>query len=164
MQRLGVLAGVLVIAAALLGQAAPTWARGDDWQPLPAAPFDATVCGANLHFEFPVNNEYFRIVRLGGQDVFQVTGVLTTVITNTDTGQVVTEANISGPGFSPLSAAEFSARGLNLLLLTPDQAASTGLPELFVNDGYVDVVFNADGTLTVNKLTGQLTDLCLLLT
>jgi hypothetical protein len=86
------------------------------------------------------------------------------VITNTDTGQVVTEVNISGPGFSPLSAVEFSAVGSNLVFLTPDQAASAGLPELFLNEGYLDIVFNPDGTVTVNSLTGHLTDLCPLVT
>jgi hypothetical protein len=152
---------LLVIGAVFVPSSA--LARGGDWEPLDAQPFDAFVCGANLHFEFPVNQEYTRVVHLGGQDVLQVTGHFVVTITNTDTGESITE-NVSGPGFTPLSEIAFSARGSNLLLLSPNQAGSSGLPELFTNQGYLDVVFNDDDTVTVIKLTGHLTDLCAVLT
>jgi hypothetical protein len=161
------LAGALLaVAVAMLTPASSAWARGDGWQPNLIDPFDLFVCGANMHFEFPVNNEYFRIVTIGGQETLQITGHLTVTVTNLDTGQTLTDDNISGPGFIPLTETgfEFSGRGINQLFLTPDQSAATGLPELFDNAGYIDIVFNDDGSVTVKKLTGDLTDLCAILT
>jgi hypothetical protein len=150
-------------AAVLLGPAATAFARGDGWQPLPANPFDATLCGANLHFEFPNNREYFRIVHIGGQDVFQFNGHFEAVITNVDTGQSVTE-NASGPGFNPLANAEFNARGQNLVLLSPEDAARNGVPELFVSSGFIDIVFDESGAATIVRFNGTFVDLCPLLT
>jgi hypothetical protein len=155
---------ISAIASLLVLLSSPALARGGGWQPAPAEPFDATLCGGTaFHFDFPVNREYSRIVHLGGQDVLQVTGSFVVTITNTDTGQSITK-NISGPGFTPLSEVAFSARGSNLIFLDPNQAASAGLPEMFTNQGYVHIVFNDDDTITVIKLTGHLTDLCAVLT
>ena len=161
------LAGVfLAVAVAMLAPASSAWARGDGWQPNLIDPFDLFACGANMHFEFPTNNEYFRIVNIGGQDTLQITGALTVTVTNLDTGQTLTDDNIPGPAFIPITETglEYSARGINQLFLTPEQSEATGLPELFDNDGYMDIVFNDDGTVTVKRLTGHLTDLCAILT
>ena len=35
---------------------------------------------------------------------------------------------------------------------------------MFVNSGYIDLLFNDDDTVTVRALTGHLTDLCEVLT
>jgi hypothetical protein len=161
---------ILVAAVAALAVVVPTstaLARGDGWQPVgPVEPVHLTSCGgANFQWTFPVVRAYFRIVTIGGQEVLQSTGYAEIVVTNLDTGQSLT-VNASGPTppTVPLTAPEFSARGPNLVSLHPTEAASAGLPEMFVNSGYIDITFNNDDTIAVNKLTGDLTDLCKILT
>ena len=116
-----------------------------------------------MHFDF-TGEAWYRIVEIGGQDVYQVTGHAFATITNLDNGRTITQ-NISGPVLSPAEdAEEYSARGHNLIGLDPNQAASARLPELWVSSGYLDITFNADDTLTVNEMTGSLVDDCDLLT
>ncbi len=150
-------------AAMILAPASTAWARGDGWQPVSLDPYDAFTCGANMHFEF-TGEAWYRIVEIGGREVLQVTGHAFATITNLDNGRTITQ-NISGPVLSPVNVPEeYSARGHNLIQLDPNQAASAGLPELWVSSGYLDITFNADDTLTVNTLNGSLVDDCALLT
>jgi hypothetical protein len=147
----------------ILMPATMSWARGDGWQPLPLDPYDSFSCGANMHFDFS-GEAWYRVVDIGGTKTFQVTGHAFATITNLDNGRAITQ-NITGPVFSPADVpSEYSARGHNLIGLDPNQAASAGLPELWVSSGYLDITFNPDDTLTVNQMTGSLTDDCALLT
>ena len=95
--------------------------------------------------------------------MYQTTGNLVVIVTNTDTEASIT-VNASGPTFTRVGASETNGRGNNIQLLDPNQAASSGLPEMFVNSGYIDLLFNDDDTVTVRALTGHLTDLCEVLT
>ena len=152
------LAAVLVLTPASMA-----WARGDGWQPLSLDPFDGVWCGANMHVEFS-GEAWYRIVNIGGRDVFQVTGHAFSTITNLDNGRILTQ-NITGPVFSPVDVPnEYSGRAHNLIFLDSNQAASAGLPEVWVSSGFLDITFNADDTVTVNKMTGSLVDDCALLT
>jgi hypothetical protein len=86
--------------------------------------------------------------------------------TDTATGRSVTY-NISGPGTSIAYANGdflFDATGRNLLFLTPEQAAATGLPQLFVTSGPISVLFRADGSVEVQRLGNHLQDICAALT
>src|SRR5215216_3431512 len=58
----------------------------------------------------------------------------------------------------------FNATGRNLLFLTPEQAAATGLPQLFVTSGPISVLFRADGSVEVQRLGNHLQDICAALT
>jgi hypothetical protein len=58
----------------------------------------------------------------------------------------------------------FNATGRNLLFLTPEQAAATGLPQLFVTSGPIGVLFGADGSVEVQRLGNHLQDICAALT
>jgi hypothetical protein len=159
-----------VLLVAVMGLALPgstAWARGDGWQPpTPIDPFDLDICGATLHFEVPVNREWSRVITFHGQLVVQITGSLVVNITNPATEQSVSNLNISGPGFLPITEEgfEFSSRGRNLNFLSTEQAQENDLPELLLTTGFIDIVFNDDGTLTVKKLEGNVIDLCLDLT
>jgi hypothetical protein len=149
-------------AAMILTPASMAWARGDGWQPYPLGPFDIVVCEANMHVDL-AGEAWYRIVTLGGQEVEQVTGHAFATITNVDNGRTITQ-NISGANLNPLGAPEYSGRGHNLIFLDPTQAESAGLPELLLLNGYLDLTFNTDDTVTVNKMTGDLVDDCALLT
>jgi hypothetical protein len=46
------------------------------------------------------------------------------------------------------------------LFLTPEQAAATGLPQLFVTSGPISVLFRADGSVEVQQLGNHLQDVC----
>ena len=160
MRRLtvGMLVGGLLLVPATLA-----WARGGGWEPISLDPYDSFACGANLHFEFS-GEAFARMVNIGGTEMYQVTGHAFATITNLDNGRTITQ-NISGPVFSPVDVpAEYSARGHNLIQLDPNQAASAGLPELWVSSGYLDITFNGDDTVTVNQMAGSLIDDCALLT
>jgi len=153
----------LALAGVLAGTA--MGGRGDGWTPAVAVPFD-TQCGATtVHVTFPVNNEFQQVTtNPDGTLVIKVTGSAKVGLA-TDGGNSLT-VNASGPTskemFDPTSGnLDFIAQGQNVLFLTADQAAATGLPEIFSSTGPVDVLFRSDGTVQINQLNlNTVTNLC----
>ena len=130
-----------------------------------ATPFD-TLCGTTtVHVTFPVNKEYQQVTTL--PDGTQVTKLTGSAFVNfaTDAGASLT-VNASGPTnsetFNPATGDfDFTGTGQSVLFLSPEQAAATGLPELFSTSGPTDILFRGDGTVQVNQLNmNTLTDLC----
>jgi hypothetical protein len=159
------LATSIVAAATVSLLVSPTaaWARGDGWEPLEVAPFDAPGCGTTLHISFPVNREYVR--QSPGPDgtiILQFTGSLFVTFT-TDAGESIT-VNASGPGMDvvyPNGDFEVHAEGWNVQgPLTPEQAADLGTPELFASTGLLDFTFNSDGSATPISIPNHVIDLC----
>jgi hypothetical protein len=151
----------------LLAPASTAWARGDGWEPVNNQPFTVQACGTTVDVTFPMDKEYQKVTTdAEGNQHIKVTGALKVTLTDTATGRSVTY-NISGPGTSIAYANGdflFNATGRNLLLLTPDQAAATGLPQLFVTSGPISVLFRADGSVEVQRLGNHLQDICAALT
>jgi hypothetical protein len=93
-----------------------------------------------------------------------IQGTLKTRLSIAATGASV-DLNVSGPGTNtifPNGNFLFEGRGRSILLLNPVQAARNGVPQIFLNTGHTDVLF-APGGVTIQQLTGQLTDVCALL-
>jgi hypothetical protein len=156
---------VLLVFPVLALTSSPAFARGDGWQPVEIGAVDLPACGATMHFEFPVNKEFARAVTKGGVQVMQVTGSLFLTITNPEVEppRSVT-VNISGPSFSPTSEPVASSRGRTIVFLSPEDAATYGLPEMFVVAGYFRVRFEAGHTI-IEKFSGTVAiDLCAALT
>jgi hypothetical protein len=151
----------------LLAPASTAWARGDGWEPLNNQPFTVQACGTTVDATFPMDKEYQQVTTdAEGNQHIKVTGALKVTLTDTATGRSVTY-NISGPGTSIAYANGdflFNATGRNLLFLTPEQAAATGLPQLFVTSGPISVLFRADGSVEVQRLGNHLQDICAALT
>ena len=151
----------------LLAPASTAWARGDGWEPVNNQPFTVQACGTTVDVTFPMDKEYQKVTTdAEGNQHIQVTGALKVTLTDTATGRSVTY-NISGPGTSIAYANGdflFNATGRNLLFLTPEQAAATGLPQLFVTSGPISVLFRADGSVEVQRLGNHLQDICAALT
>src|SRR3989442_1200533 len=159
---------IMLVSAMLLflAPAMPALARGDDWQPLPVNPYDWSCGSTTVHLTFPVNKEYFRdFPQQDGSVIEQFTGFLS-VNFATDSGASITD-NISGPGknvFYPNGDFEYNAGGQNGFTLTPDQAASLGLPEIFVSSGPLDITIHPDGSIAPIRLPKVVRDICAELT
>lgn len=155
-------------AAFTLTSASTALARGGGWEPLPANPFDFDACGSTLHIEFPENKEFFKLIpQEDGTTLFKVTGKFKMTVTDVATGATLELVNVSGPGRSliyPNGDFEFIASGLNVLFLTGEQSAATGLPNVFVTSGTVDYLFRADGTVEVLDSGNIHSDICAELT
>jgi hypothetical protein len=158
---------LFLLTLLLLAPASTAWARGDGWEPLANEPFTVEACGTTVDATFPMNKEYQQVTTdAEGNQHIKVTGALKVTLTDTATGRSVTY-NISGPGTSIAYANGdflFNATGRNLLFLTPEQAAATGLPQLFVTSGPISVLFRADGSVEVQRLGNHLQDICAALT
>jgi len=151
----------LFIAVALLATLAPMGsasARGDGWTFLEAADFTAPACGTDIAETFVANKEYakFAVDADGVLHFIVVTGVLKVRVTDTATGHDAL--------LYPNGDFLFTAAGPALFILTSEEAADTGLPTLFLNSGNLVILFKADGSAEVQRLTGHLTDLCAALT
>jgi len=152
----------------LLAPAATAWARGDGWEPVNSQPFTLEACGTTVEVTFPVDREYQQVTTdAQGNQHIQFTGALVATFTDTATGRSVT-ANISGPGKNSIAYANgdflVAATGRNLGILTPEQAATLELPELFVTSGPVRVLLRADGSVEVQRQGNHLQDICAALT
>lgn len=151
----------------LLAPASTAWARGDGWEPLNNQPFTVEACGTTVDATFPMDKEYQQVTTdAEGNQHIKVTGALKVTLTDTATGRSVTY-NISGPGTSIAYAnGDFLlvATGRNLGILTAEQAAALGLPELFVTSGPIRVLIRADGSVDIQRQGNHLQDICAALT
>jgi hypothetical protein len=167
MRRMIVL--VIVALAATLLPASAASARGDGWEFLDQSDFTTTACGTEILQSIVANREYatFAVDADGVLHFVLVTGVLKVRVTNTATGATVL-VNASGTGHDALLYPNgdflFTSSGPSLIVLTPEQAGQTGLPELFLNSGNMVLLFRADGSAEVQSRVGHLTDLCAVLT
>jgi hypothetical protein len=154
-------AAVMLTLAVILASASPALARGPDWQPVPIEPVDLFVCGSTMHFEFPVNGEFARVMIRGGVETLQITGSLWLTITNPEVHPPTSiTVNISGPSFSPTGEPVSSSRGHTIVILSPEDAKTYDLPEMFVSAGYLRVRY-AEGHTIIEKFSGTvLVDLC----
>ncbi|HXJ64753.1 MAG TPA: hypothetical protein VNN79_13445 [Actinomycetota bacterium] len=140
-------------------------ARGHGWTFLPASSFTLQACGTDVAYDVVSNKEYAKIVtEPDGSTVFVlVTGVLKIRLTNLATGRSFV-VNASGTGHNAVISATgdflFTSSGPSLILLTPEQVAETGLPEIFLNQGNMTILFGADGSAQLLGRTGHLVDEC----
>jgi hypothetical protein len=151
----------------LLAPVSTAWARGGGWEPLNNQPFTLEACGTTVDVTYPVDKEYQRVTTdAQGNQHIKVTGALTATFTDTATGRSVTY-NVSGPGDSIAYANGdflFDATGRNFVILSPEQVAMTGLPQMFVTSGPIRLLFRADGSVEVQRLGNHLQDVCAALT
>lgn len=159
---------IVALASTLVTETAAS-ARGDSWEFLDQPDFTTTACGTEIHESFVANGEFAKFaVDAGGVLHFVlVTGVLKVRVTNTATGATVL-VNASGTGHDALLYPNgdflLTSAGPSLIVLTPEQAAETGLPDLFLASGNMTILFGADGSAEVQRRVGHLTDLCAVLT
>ena len=166
--------GVIVALGALLGllggvvTAAPALARGPKWQfnAPPPGPviLPADFCGFQIGVSFPVDKEYFKILKAAdGSMTFLITGALRVTNTNLSTGKSIT-ANISGPGkitFFPDGSVTTEETGRAIYALVPADAQRFGVPPVGLTAGPLTTSVDAGGTLTSFSLQGQvLVDVC----
>jgi uncharacterized protein YndB with AHSA1/START domain len=159
----------------LLAPASTAWARGDGWEPVNNQPFTLEACGTTVEVTYPIDKEYQRVTTdaQGNQHIqvttdaqgnqhIQVTGALVATFTDTATGRSVTY-NISGPAKNSIAYANgdflLVATGRNLGILTTEQAAALGLPELFVTSGPIRVLIRADGSVEIQRQGNHLQDI-----
>ena len=166
--------GVIVAHGALLGllggvvTAAPALARGPKWQfnAPPPGPviLPADFCGFQIGVSFPVDKEYFKILKAAdGSMTFLITGALRVTNTNLSTGKSIT-ANISGPGkitFFPDGSVTTEETGRAIYALVPADAQRFGVPPVGLTAGPLTTSVDAGGNLTSFSLQGQvLVDVC----
>src|SRR5215470_12368505 len=167
-------AGVIVALGALLGlfggvvTAAPALARGAKWQfnAPPPGPviLPADFCGFQIGVSFPVDKEYFKVLKAAdGSVTLLITGSLTLTNTNLSTGKTIT-ANISGPGtatFFPDGSVTTAEKGRAVYALVPADAQRFGVPPIGLTAGPLTTSVDADGNLTSFSLQGHvLVDVC----
>jgi hypothetical protein len=160
---------VIVALACTLVTATTAFARGDGWEFLDQPDFTTTACGTEIHEAVVANGEFakFAVDADGVLHFVLVTGVFKMRVTNTATGASVL-VNASGTGHDALLHPNgdflFTSAGPSLIVLTPEEAAETGLPELFLASGNMTILFRADGSAELQRRVGHLTDLCAVLT
>jgi hypothetical protein len=163
--RFAIGAAVLAAAMVVALPASNAFARGDGWQPLAFAPYDAACGATTVHVSVAVNKEYYRETTLpDGTVQWQVDGLLT-VTYATDEGESIT-INGSGPGHLlvfPSSDVQVVAKGLNSFTFTLEQAESLGVPQISVSAGPFDVTWHPDGTVS-GQLGNIILDVCAELT
>jgi hypothetical protein len=152
------------------GLAMPALARGDGWQPFSAGIPSTWPCptptGVTSITVTSVVKEFIKVLRVSdGTTEYLVTGSgkVHLVAPNGTTLDI----NNSGPGrftLYPNKDLEFSATGRNVLFLTPDVAAATGIPTLASLSGPFDLVFKADGSVVAKRIPNVVRDLCAQLT
>ena len=163
---------VAIVAVGLTGAtlmalpAGGAWAdRGDGWQPLSFAPYDAACGGTTVHSSTSVNKEYYKESTLpDGTIRWQVTGSLKIDYATND-GHSVT-VNASGPGNllnHPSGDVQILANGLNSYTFTPEQAATLGVPQISVSSGPIDLTFHPDGSVS-GHMGNIIEDVCAELT
>ena len=72
-------------------------------------------------------------------------------------------ANISGPGMETLypdGSFLVHTEGLTGWSLTEAEAQELGTPQIFVSDGLLEFLSNADGSVVPNRIPNSLTDVC----
>jgi hypothetical protein len=162
----------LVLLAVLMAALAPVsaaTARGDGWTFLEAGDFSARACGTRIREMVVTNREYakFAVDADGVLHFVLVTGTLKIRVTNVATGSSVL-VNASGTGHDAIAYPNgdflYTSAGRSLILLTEKQAEETGLPTLFSASGNMVILFGGDGSASVQSQTGQVTDLCGVLT
>ena len=159
--------GTAVLAAAMVVAlpASDAFARGDGWQPLAFAPYDAACGATTVHVSASVNREYYRETTLpDGTVQWQVDGTLN-IQYATDGGQSIT-VNSSGPGHLlafPSGDVQILAKGRNSFTFTVEQAETLGVPQISVSAGPFDVTFHPDGTVN-GHLGNIIRDVCAELT
>lgn len=142
-------------------------ARGPKWQFLPKSPMTlpAELCGFEVGVTFPVNREFFKVLKTSadGSFTYLATGSVTSSFTNLETGKTITE-NVSGPAkvtFFPDGSSISLERGRNEFLPTPAEAARFGLPNVSVTVGKRSVSRAPDGSITSMSLRGHVAvDVC----
>ena len=163
--RLAIVAAGLTSATLVALPAGGAWAgRGDGWQPLSFAPYDAACGPTTVHTSISVNKEYYKESALpDGTIRWQVTGSLK--INYATDGNSVT-VNASGPGNllnHPSGDVQILADGLNSYTFTPEQAATLGVPQISVSSGPIDLTFHPDGSVS-GHMGNIIEDVCAELT
>ena len=147
--RFAMVAAVLSGEMVMMLPASSPLARGDGWQPLPSYAFD-WACGAKTVHVSATSKEYAQETDLpDGTIQLKITGSLKTIY-STDDGKSVM-INQSGPGdlfLLPNGDQHFVVQGLNSFTLTPEQAATLGVPQIQVSAGPADFTFHTDGTVS----------------
>ncbi len=155
--------GVAVALGLLVMTATNASARGDGWQLVKLPSSANAACGSTtVHISWPVNQEYVRnLPQPDGTVIQQFNGYLA-VNFATDAGGSVS-VNTSGPARSIIflnGDYEFHGQGLNTGSWTPDQAATTGMPQVWASSGLIDFIAHPDGSVTPVVIPHNVTDIC----
>jgi hypothetical protein len=154
-------------AAALLCAVAPASAVRPDRSPIPpgSATFPAVaVCPFELVFETIEDRQVVTTFfdRDGNVTRQLFTGSLVVRLTNGETDASV-ELNVSGPGTLKANSDGTllgEAKGLLLVFLFP---TDPGGPGAFLYSGRTDFLIGTDGTITVIRADGDVSDVCAML-
>ena len=156
-------AAVLAAAMVVTLPAYDVSARGNGWQYLDFASYDA-ACGPTTVHVSGVSQEYYRETTLpDGTVEWQVTGSLY-VTYETDEKSIT--VNSSGPGHLlvfPDGVVEVVAHGRNSFTFSAEQAETLGVPQISVSAGPFDVKWHTDGTVS-GHLGTIIRDVCAELT
>jgi hypothetical protein len=158
---------VTTTALALVGSTVNSaFADGPKREPVPASDFSLPPgpCPFPLDFHIVTNQEYsLTYTDQNGNPTHEiVTGLLVVQVTNHDSGASI-ERNISGPGdyrFNPDGTITLSAWGTWLLFFFPGQLGPGAPGMVIINNGFVELLTNPDGTQTILSRSGSLEDVC----
>ena len=155
--------GMAVAVGLLVVTATNASARGDGWQLVELPTNAVAACGATtVHVSWPVNQEYVRYLPQPDGTVIQQFNGYLVVNFATDAGGSVT-LNTSGPARNiifPNGDYEVHGMGPNTGSWTPDQAATTGMPQVWASSGLIDFIAHPDGSLTPVVIPHNVTDIC----
>jgi hypothetical protein len=161
--RFATSAADLAVAMVVALPAHDASARGNGWQYLAFAEYDA-ACGATTVHVSGVSQEYYRETTLpDGTVELQVTGSLYVTY---ETNEKSVTVNSSGPGHLlvfPDGVVEVVAHGRNSFTFSAEQAETLGVPQLSVSAGPFDVTWHTDGTVS-GHLGTIIEDVCAELT
>jgi hypothetical protein len=167
MRRLRLIVALGALLGMFGGMVATSAARGPEWQFLPKSPqtIPADYCGFEIGVTFPVNREFYKVLKTSADGSYTVlaTGSVTNTFTNLETGKAITE-NVSGPAkitFFPDGSSLALERGRNEFIPTPAEAARFGLPTVSITVGKRSVSRAPDLSITSMSLHGHVAvDVC----
>jgi hypothetical protein len=158
---------VMLVVAAILGSLTTAHASAPVREPLELEDFVFDGCGFPMFVDVVVNKEFTTtFFDDAGNPVRQIiSGRLTSAFSNLDTGERIVR-DTSGPGeltFNADGSATLDARGNWFFFFDPGDLPSGAVSPAFVTHGRFILTFEADGSQSIEGLTGYVEDICAIL-